>query len=562
MKLSKIKWALMLAATLGVAAACDDDDDYKVTVADAPVLVSVTPSDTTIKAGDEVTIEVTYDKNVFFASSNADQISLTNGTITSASVIGSSATLTIVADCSAKGTTYTLNIPAGLVYGPSNQPAPAVTASFTTAEDPNVDTEVSNTEMSSTAKAVYDYMVSIYGSKTLSGMMANVNWNTECSDDVYDWTGKYPAMNFFDYIHLNYSPANWIDYGDITPAQDWWDNGGIVGASWHWLVPTSEKYYYALTEEDTDVDYWSAVQLTDEASLAIFAKAEVGDVIKVTTTDLGSKPQGSFKTAADKRPARPDGYESFDITGDYSMTITSAILDNLQSTGLIVSGQNYTITGVYLVAAAGDNLSYSLSGNNFDADNALTEGTWENSVFTVDLALITSYLRLLQEADIPVVWRPFHEASGGWFWWGKNATSFKAMWQYMYDYLKAEGINNLIWVWTSQVGDDDWYPGDDYVDIVGCDLYGDGASSCSSSYTSLTSSFGKMLALSECGYSEYTTSQVAKISEQWSAGAKWLYFMPWYDNDGATTFHSDEAWWTDAMGQDYVIDRASLPSFK
>lgn len=88
----------------------------------------------------------------------------------------------------------------------------------------------------------------------------------------------------------------------------------------------------------------------------------------------------------------------------------------------------------------------------------MTEGTWENKVFTEDLVKLLANLKLLQDEMHSVIWRPFHEAAGGWFWWGKNATSFKNMWIAMFNYFKAEGLNNLIWVWTTETGDDDWYP--------------------------------------------------------------------------------------------------------
>lgn len=81
----------------------------------------------------------------------------------------------------------------------------------------------------------------------------------------------------------------------------------------------------------------------------------------------------------------------------------------------------------------------------------------------------------------------------------------------MFNYFKAEGLNNLIWVWTTETGDDDWYPGDAYVDIVGRDIYTKDAGTCASDYSSIVVAYGnKMVALSECG-------TVGKISEQWAA---------------------------------------------
>jgi len=88
-----------------------------------------------------------------------------------------------------------------------------------------------------------------------------------------------------------------------------------------------------------------------------------------------------------------------------------------------------------------------------------------------DMDTIAGELQKLKEAGVPVLWRPLHEASGGWFWWGNcTAESYKALYRLMYERFTNEfELNNLIWVWNGQ--DKDWYPGDDVVDIVGEDIY-------------------------------------------------------------------------------------------
>lgn len=88
-----------------------------------------------------------------------------------------------------------------------------------------------------------------------------------------------------------------------------------------------------------------------------------------------------------------------------------------------------------------------------------------------DIDAIAEQLSALQEAGVPVLWRPLHEASGGWFWWGASGSeAFKELWKLLYDRLtNVHGLNNLIWIWNGQNGD--WYPGDDYVDIIGEDIY-------------------------------------------------------------------------------------------
>lgn len=447
MKLKNIIGFLLLSMAF-VTVACDDDAEYTITEVDAPVLVSTTPENgsTNVSSGD-VTISITYDKNVFFASSYADQLIFTGGTVTSADVIGTSPTLTVNVNVPERGTQCTLTIPEGLVTGPNQMPAPEVSVTFTTT---GLDQNPVYT-LTAEAQRVYDFLQENFETRTISATMANVAWNTENAEQVYQWTGQYPAMNCFDYLHLASSPSSWIDYSDITPVKEWWDNGGIVLAMWHWNVPK--------TEGDTDTN-------------------------------------------------------------------------------------NYTST---------------LSETAFNMDNAFTEGTWEYRTVQADLEKMAGYLKLLHNANIPVIWRPLHEAAGGWFWWGKNADSFKKLWIQMFDYFKAQGLNNLIWVWTSETGDADWYPGDAYVDIIGRDLYGNDAADCASQYQTLINDFGnKMITLSECGYSEYTDSTVGLLSEQWNAGARWLWFMPWYDSDNSTTPHADQTWWEDAMSQDYVIKRGEF----
>jgi mannan endo-1,4-beta-mannosidase len=185
---------------------------------------------------------------------------------------------------------------------------------------------------------------------------------------------------------------------------------------------------------------------------------------------------------------------------------------------------------------------------------------------------------LLQIKNIPVVWRPLHEAAGNiyeyngglaWFWWGADgAESFKQLWIYMFEYFESQGLNNLIWVWTTQTKDDDFYPGDEYVDIIGRDIYDvSDASTISSQFISVQERYPtKMVTLSEFG-------SVAPISEQWSAGAKWSYFMPWYDyertnNTSQPDFsstdheHANAAWWQNAFDQNYVITLDQMPSLK
>ena len=470
--MKKLKYIYFVLCCMVGFTACDDTMDHDVAQISAPKMISCTPGEGTQVRSGNTTVKVLYDMNIFFASEDASKIQIDNGgSVVSADVVGVSDTLTVVARFPERGTTYTMTIPEGLVTGPNGIAVPAATLQFTTRSLDNTPVMAATPE----ALAVYDYLHENFEVNTLSAAMARdglneteddnnkASWNTLEAELVNTWTGKYPAMNCFDYIHLAYSSSDggaWINYGDITPVQTWWNNGGLVLAMWHWNVPK--------TWEDKDAN-----------------------------------------------------------------------LDNYTSTR---------------------------EETQFDADKACTEGTSENGLVQEDLAKIAGYLKQLKNANIPVIWRPLHEAAGGWFWWGKNADSFKALWKYMFDYFKEQGLDNLIWVWTSETDDLEWYPGDEYVDIIGRDLYGNATDDCAAQYQSLATDYGtKMVALSECGQaSDGSGTLIGKLSEQWNAGARWLWFMPWYDasETDTPTDHNDEAWWKDAMSQDYVISRDELPNFR
>lgn len=231
-----------------------------------------------------------------------------------------------------------------------------------------------------------------------------------------------------------------------------------------------------------------------------------------------------------------------------------------------------------------EGVSYSGNGNvtcspdktTFMPSKMLVEGTWEKSVRDEDLAIMADYLLKLQEEGIALIWRPFHEASGNanvggdaWFWWGREgAEVYKKIWIDMFEYFKAKGIRNLIWVWTTQTGyswkdevtiypDEDWYPGDEYVDIVGRDEYNYGSAKKSADeFKAIQELFpNKIVTLSECG-------NVAKLSEQWQAGALWSWAMPWYQYNATTLDgheHANTAWWIDAMNSEFIITRDEMP---
>jgi mannan endo-1,4-beta-mannosidase len=137
----------------------------------------------------------------------------------------------------------------------------------------------------------------------------------------------------------------------------------------------------------------------------------------------------------------------------------------------------------------------------------LTPGTALYQHWCAQVDAIAVFLKQLEDAHVPVLWRPYHEMNGDWFWWGgrtgENGTV--ALYRQMFDRLvNHHQLNNLIWVWSMdrvhnpQMEHAKYFPGINYVDILALDVYGNDFAQ--SYYDSLVAlSEGKPLALDEVG---------------------------------------------------------------
>jgi mannan endo-1,4-beta-mannosidase len=110
-------------------------------------------------------------------------------------------------------------------------------------------------------------------------------------------------------------------------------------------------------------------------------------------------------------------------------------------------------------------------------DDLLKPDSETHTRWMQELDLMAAGLKELQGAGVVVLWRPFHEMNGGWFWWGaKDPDTFIKVWRHMFDYFtQTKGLDNLLWVYGPNHGPNTakYYAGDRYVDIVGLDAYTD-----------------------------------------------------------------------------------------
>ncbi|MEX1238749.1 MAG: glycosyl hydrolase [Cyclobacteriaceae bacterium] len=144
---------------------------------------------------------------------------------------------------------------------------------------------------------------------------------------------------------------------------------------------------------------------------------------------------------------------------------------------------------------------------------------------------IAFYLTQLRDASVPVLWRPYHEMNGVWFWWGdkKGEDGYAKLWKMLFDrFVNYHQLNNLVWVWNANAprdipGDEayaykDYYPGHEYVDVLATDVYNFDYEQ--KDYEELLAvAEGRVIALGEVG-------ELPKL-EILAAQPKWAWFMVW-----------------------------------
>ncbi len=228
------------------------------------------------------------------------------------------------------------------------------------------------------------------------------------------------------------------------------------------------------------------------------------------------------------------------------------------------------------------NATYDPKKTDFDTSKVLEEGSKENLYYMACLESLASALKELQDANVPIILRPLHEAEGGggetgsWFWWGKSGSAvYKELWKLTYDTLTNDyGLHNIIWEWNSYAysTSKNWYPGDEYVDLVAYDKYNctdwstgnavlsHNDSAISGTFYNLVDMYEgkKMVAMSE-------NDSIPTLENMLAEKAGWLYFCPWYDGGSeSTNFLSNPVFntvedLTTMYQSDYCITLDELP---
>ena len=251
------------------------------------------------------------------------------------------------------------------------------------------------------------------------------------------------------------------------------------------------------------------------------------------------------------------GYDFIFCTGSYHSDdmIDEAIEWSKESGGLCAFTWHWNVPKD-IDNPEGGYAFYTSEITNFSQVNAVTPGTKEYETVIHDIDLIATKIQRMESEGVTILFRPLHEASGAWFWWGlqgrDSATNevFQKLWYMIYDRLENyHKLTNIIWVWNGQNPHTAIHP--NAFDIEGIDRYYDqediSAEALSTYYEKCygelagydkycaelagMESTGKMMALTECGY-------IPDPEGIKAANTMWLYYMVWngdfiYETDAA-----------------------------
>lgn len=241
----------------------------------------------------------------------------------------------------------------------------------------------------------------------------------------------------------------------------------------------SAKALYAYLQGLTESDQVLFGHQND-VSRSVGTKDALGDVHDVTGSVSGIfgidslALFGSEAGGTDAKSALENSINYSKKAAENGAIVTlSAHMPNFTSAKIKDNGD-----GTYDFFDCNFNESKDLSG---DSLKKILPGGEKNKVFTAYLDTIATYANKLQESNIPVIFRPLHENTGGWFWWGtgNTAESYKSLYAYTREYLESKGVHNMLYVYSPNgpmETEEEYmsrYPGDAYVDILAFDYYND-----------------------------------------------------------------------------------------
>ncbi|GAA5065461.1 hypothetical protein HNP84_006779 [Thermocatellispora tengchongensis] len=200
---------------------------------------------------------------------------------------------------------------------------------------------------------------------------------------------------------------------------------------------------------------------------------------------------------------------------------------------------------------------YCNYGGTASITNTLTPGTAEHTSYISELDQAAAALLELQSKRVAVIWAPYHEAGGTWFWWSKEgAEQYKRLYKFQFDYFtKTKGVHNLVWMMPfNGEPQASFYPGKEYVDIGGADTYVNDRGPLTSLFNATQDIVGFTIpiALHENG-------AIPDPAQLKSTGTRWVLFNTW---NSTWITGQDPGYLNTVYNSGYVITRDEVPNLK
>ncbi|EWM12491.1 mannan endo-1,4-beta-mannosidase [Kutzneria sp. 744] len=201
--------------------------------------------------------------------------------------------------------------------------------------------------------------------------------------------------------------------------------------------------------------------------------------------------------------------------------------------------------------------SYCNYGGTASINNTLTPGTREYASYTAELDAAASQLLRLQSQNVAVLWRPYHEAGGTWFWWSKEGgAQYQRLWKFQFNYfVDVKGIHNLVWLWPADgEPNSSFYPGKSYVDVGGADTYVNDHGPLTSLFNSTRGVVGSTIPITL-----HENGAIPDPSQLQSTCARWVMFSTWNSN---WITGQDPGFLRTTFNSAYVVTRDEVPSLR
>lgn len=548
--------------------ACSDDDKENTESVKSPKFLFSTPANQSSDILLDSEVSVVYNTPIVVDDNNSIKVNGANAVVT---VNDRKLVFNISLE---KNETYEIVIPEGAVKNTVGEPASEVILSFSTVSDTKR-IEAENANLSGGAVV----------ENSLSGFSGTGYVNQKDGDITFKVVMPEAGMYKVDFRYSNGNShkendlvVNGIQLSTISfDATDEWKTLGVnkinlksgeniitVKKNWGWI----NLDYIEISPASDGIPFDIAANLVtplpsaEAIKVYTFLKDNFGKKIisgAMANYSTGLEEASWMYEQTGKWPALT-GFDYINYTRDWSTINSTELTNNAKAwwneNGLVTIMWHWrdpskTTDGFYT------------KDTSFDISKINDVNSVEYKAMIADIDVIATYLKQLKDAKVPVIWRPLHEASGGWFWWGaKGAEPCKTLWKIMFDRLvNYHQLNNLIWVWTSDAAGSttEWYPGNEYVDIIGMDIY-PGENQHGSQYIAFDKvkelfDGTKIITLSECG-------SIPNIDAMFEYGDTWSWFMPWNGDYTRSDKHNGASFFTDLFSNDRVITRDQMPNFK